>query len=162
MPEGRAEGELPPEPFLLASPFAGWVSKQWPLEHWLELESLARHELGLPVVFNVSPAQARILSAYGVLHVHVSSISGLIHATRRAAAVIGADSGPIHLAAALDRPGVAIYGPTDPKRNGPFSQRIRVLRHPAAATTYRRGGRPDASMRAIAPRQVLDALREVL
>ncbi len=165
LPEGREEGELPRGPFLLASPFAGWGSKQWPLEHWLALAALVRSELDLPLVFNVSPSQAAALSGQsGVsgVSVHVSSISGLIHATRRAAAVIGVDSGPLHLAAALDRPGAAIYGPTDPLRNGPCSSRIRVLRHPSARTSYRRGAAPGPEMLAIQPRDVLAALREVL
>ena len=80
-------------------------------------------------------------------HSHVSGISGLIHATRRAVAVIGVDSGPLHLAAALGKPGVAIYGPTDPARHGPYGGTITVLRSPAATTTYRRTSEPDASMR---------------
>lgn len=162
LPEGRAEGDLPGGPFLLASPFAGWGSKQWPLEHWLELAGLVRGELGLPLVFNVSPAQAAALSSQPGVSVHVSSISGLIHATRRAAAVLGVDSGPMHLAAALNRPGVAIYGPTDPLRNGPYSGCIRVLRHPSARTSYRRGASPGPEMLAVQPREVFDALREVL
>lgn len=162
LPPGREEGNLPAGAFLLSSPFAGWGSKQWPLGHWLELAALARMELNLPLVFNVSPAQAAALSGRTDAHVHVSSIAGLIHATRRAAAVVGVDSGPMHLAAALRRPGAAIYGPTDPRRNGPCSDRIRVLRHPSAITTYRRGSEPGPEMAAITPRQVLDALREVL
>lgn len=162
LPEGREEGELPRGPFLLASPFAGWGSKQWPLDHWLALAGLVRRELDLPLVFNVSPAQAGALSRESGALTHVSSISGLIHATRRAAAVIGVDSGPMHLAAALNRPGVAIYGPTDPRRNGPYSERIRVLRDSSARTSYRRGSAPGAEMLAIQPRQVLDAVREVL
>ncbi|MCS7041961.1 MAG: glycosyltransferase family 9 protein [Bryobacteraceae bacterium] len=161
LPEGRAEGELPQGAFVLASPFAGWGAKQWPLGHYFELAALLEREAGLPLVFNVSPAQAGTLSQQGA-RVHVSSIAGLIDATRRAAAVVGVDSGPLHLAAALDRPGVAIYGPTDPARNGPYSQRIRVLRSPDARTSYARGTEPDASMRAVTPRQVLEALREVL
>lgn len=162
LPEGREEGELPRSPFLLASPFAGWGSKQWPLEHWLALAGLARRELDLPLVFNVSPAQAAALAHESGVLLHVSSISGLIHATRRAAAVVGVDSGPLHLAAALNRPGVAIYGPTDPRRNGPYCERIRVLRHPSARTSYRRGSAPGGEMQAVQPRQVLEALREVL
>lgn len=162
LPPGREEGRLPQDRFLLASPFAGWGSKQWPLEHWLALAELIHAELQLPLVFNVSPAQAAAFGTHKGIHLHVSSISGLIYATRRAAAVIGVDSGPMHLAAALDRPGVAIYGPTDPQRNGPYSRRIRVLRDPAARTSYARAAEPDPSMRAISPRQVLDALREVL
>ncbi len=162
LPEGREEGELPRGAFVLASPFAGWGSKQWPLERWLELASLVRSDLGLPLVFNIAPGQAGRLGKSGDFGVHVSSIAGLIHATRRAAAVAGVDSGPMHLTAALGRPGVAIYGPTDPRRNGPFSPAIRVLRDTAARTTYRRGESPDESMLAITARQVAGALREVL
>jgi heptosyltransferase-1 len=162
LPPGREEGSLPDGAFLLASPFAGWGAKQWPLSHWLAFAALVRSELGLPLVFNVGPAQARALPAQMDALVHVSSISGLIHATRRASAVIGVDSGPMHLAAALQRPGVAIYGPTDPRRNGPYASRIRTLRHPGAVTSYRRGGAPAPEMAAVTPRQVLDALREVL
>ena len=54
----------------------------------------------------------------------------MIHATRRAAALVGVDSGPLHLAAALGKPGVAIFGPTDPARNGPYGDSFRVLRTP--------------------------------
>lgn len=162
LPQGREEGKLPSGAFLLASPFAGWGAKQWPLERWRELAPLVRRELGLPLVFNIAPEQEARLGTPGDFSIHVSSVAGLIHATRRAAAVIGVDSGPMHLAAALDRPGVAIYGPTDPRRNGPCSPRIRVLRHPSAATSYRRGAEPDSSMLAITARQVADALREVL
>lgn len=161
LPPGLPEGELPERPFVLASPFAGWGAKQWPLDYYFELAGRMEREMGLPLVFNVSPAQAGALEQRGA-RVHVSSISGLIHATRRAAAVVGVDSGPLHLAAALDRPGVAIYGPTDPARNGPFSARIRVLRAPGARTSYQRSPEPDASMKAVTPAQVFEALREVL
>jgi heptosyltransferase I len=90
--------------------------------------------------------------------VHLSGIEGLIHATRRAVAVIGVDSGPLHLAAALNKRGVAIFGPTDPERNGPYGGAMRVLRDPAAHTTYKRGRKISAEMRAITPQQVIEAL----
>ena len=62
---------------------------------------------------------------------HLSGLPGLLHATRRALAVVGIDSGPMHLAAALDKPGVAVFGPTDPGRNGPYGKSFAVLRGPA-------------------------------
>jgi heptosyltransferase I len=95
-------------------------------------------------------------------HAHISGSPGLIHATRRATAVIGVDSGPLHLAAALGKPGVAIYGPTDPARHGPFGGTIAVLRRPNAATSYRRASEPDSSMRDISPQQVWNTLERVL
>ena len=162
LPPGRPEGELPQGAFVLASPFAGWGAKQWPLEYYLELGRLLKGETGMPLVLNVSPAQAEAFAGQGGVRVHVSSIEGLIDATRRAAAVVGVDSGPMHLAAALGKPGVAIYGPTDPERNGPYSQRIRLLRAAGARTSWERLPAPDESMLAITPGQVFEALRGVL
>src|ERR1019366_6439790 len=54
---------------------------------------------------------------------HYSSLPGLIHATRRAAAIVGVDRGPLHLAAALAKPGVAIFGPTDRRATAPTANR---------------------------------------
>jgi heptosyltransferase-1 len=64
----------------------------------------------------------------------------------------------MHLAAALGKPGVAIFGPTDPARNGPYGGSICVLRAPGTATTYKRGAAIDESMRRVAPRQVFESL----
>jgi heptosyltransferase-1 len=64
----------------------------------------------------------------------------------------------MHLAAALGKPGVAIFGPTDPARNGPYSTSLRVLRAPGTATSYKRGDAIDSSMRAVTTDQVFDCL----
>jgi heptosyltransferase I len=93
---------------------------------------------------------------------HVSTLPGLIHATRRATAMVGLDSGPLHLAAALGKPGVAIFGPTDPARHAPYGGSIAVLRSPGAVTSYRRTPEPDPSMREITPDQVFEALVPIL
>jgi heptosyltransferase-1 len=90
---------------------------------------------------------------------HCSGIAGLIDATRRAAAVIGVDSGPLHLAAALNKPGVAIYGPTDPAINGPYGDSLQVLRAPDAVTSYKRRGEPDTSMWKALPDLVFEAVK---
>jgi heptosyltransferase-1 len=153
LPEGEPEGRLPSGDFVLASPFAGWTSKQWPMEHYLELNDRLRRELGIPLILNGPPGSSLD---------HESELPGLIWATRRAAAVVGVDSGPLHLAAAVEKPGVAIFGPTDPVRNGPYGDSIRVLRDPSAATTYKRGASIDPSMRSISPDAVFEALKSVL
>lgn len=150
LPPGRPEGDLPPGDFVLASPLAGWRAKQWPIEHYRALADRLRRELGVPLVLDGPPGSA---------FQHCSGLPGLIHATRRATAVVGVDSGPLHLAAALGKPGVAIYGPTDPARNGPYGDSLRVLRSSAAATTYKRGAAIDDGMRQVSPDQVFEALR---
>jgi heptosyltransferase I len=153
LPAGTPEGELPAGDFVLASPLAGWTSKQWPIEYYRSLGARLRKELGLPLVLNGPPGSGLD---------HISGLPGLLDATRRAVAVVGVDSGPLHLAAAMGKPGVAIFGPTDPARNGPYGDTIQVLRAPSAATTYKRGASIDPAMQAITPDSVFDSLKTVL
>ena len=157
IPAGSPEGELPTGPFVFASPFAGWASKQWPLENYARLAQELKAE-GLSLVVNVPPGVRQKLTGAPELTIHESGLPGLIDGTRRATAVIGVDSGPMHLAAALGKPGVAIFGPTDPARNGPFHSKMTVLRAANAATSYRRLEDIDPSMRAIGAEQVKEAL----
>jgi heptosyltransferase-1 len=157
LPPGAPEAELPQDDFVLASPLAGWGAKQWPLEYYEQLAQRLRSECGMPLVVD-APHPLHIQSTKA----HVSRLPGLIHATRRAAAVVGLDSGPLHLAAALGKPGVAIYGPTEPARHGPYGGTIAVLRSPDAVTRYRRTPEPDASMRQITPDHVFEALVPIL
>ncbi len=162
LPQGVPEGDLPDGDFVLASPLAGWPAKQWPMEYYQRLASLVRAEWKIPLVLNGPPVATEALRRVGGVAVHLSGIPGLIHATRRALAVVGVDSGPLHMAAALAKPGAAIFGPTDPMRNGPYGNTIRVLRTSSAHTSYKRRQEIDVSMRAIAPEQVLEALRASL
>jgi heptosyltransferase-1 len=157
LPPGEAEGVLPDGPFVLACPLAGWRAKQWPLEYWEELAAGLR----IPLVLNGSPAAAEMLAQVPGAQLHVSGIAGLIDATRRASAVVGVDSGPLHLAAALGKRGVAIFGPTDPASHGPYGGTIRVLRSREAITSYKRRDEEDPSMRAIQPGEVLEALHDL-
>ncbi len=157
LPPGVPDGALPNGPFILASPFAGWMGKEWPLPCYSELAKRLRRE-GLRLVLNVSVARAAEVRALENVDVHSSSLEGLIHATREAIGVVGLDSGPLHLAAALDKPGVAIYGPTDPALTGPFGGTISVLRAHQVSSTYKRNSQIHASMRAITVDQVHAAL----
>jgi heptosyltransferase-1 len=159
IPLGSPEGELPQERFVLTSPLAGWGAKQWPLEFFAELARRLRTECGLALVVNGPPYANAVLSEIAGAIPHLSGLPGLIDATRKAAAVVGVDSGPLHLAAALGKPGVAIYGPTDPARNGPYGGTITALRAAGAETTHRRDADPAASMRSIRPDEVFEALR---
>lgn len=162
LPAGRAESELPVGDFVLASPLAGWRAKQWPLEHYRALAGLLQRELGVPLVLDGPQEALATFAGVDAAIAHASSLAGLIYATRRAAAVVGVDSGPLHVAAALGKPGVAIYGPTDPARNGPYGDSMQVLRSEGVVTTYKRGGSIDPSMARISPDEVFEALRTVL
>lgn len=159
LPEGIPEGELPEGDFVLSNPQAGWGAKQWPLDSYQVLARRLRGELGIPLVLNGPPGSRPLLADVPDARIHISGLPGLIHATRRAAAVLGCDSGPMHLAAALGRPGVAVFGPTDPARNGPYGGSFTVLRSPDAITSHRRHAAFAASMEAVSPDVVFEALK---
>lgn len=162
IPSGKPEGELPEGRFVLASPLAGWGSKQWPIQNYEELAHVIYDRFGWPLVLNGPPQAESILRSVRGVKVHLSGIAGLIDATRRAHAVIGVDSGPLHLAAALAKPGVALFGPTDPARNGPYGNSMQVLRSAGAVTSYKRLQQTDSSLAAIPATAVVEALEASL
>ena len=157
VPQGEPDGILPEGPFVLTHPFAGWASKQWPVDRYGELAQLLL-PAGVTLVANIAPSRMKDLTSIPGLFVHTSSLKGLIDATRKATAVLGLDSGPMHLAAALAKPGVALFGPTDPLRNGPYGSSFTTLRAGDAVTSYKRKDEPDASMRSITVDEVYQSL----
>ena len=90
------------------------------------------------------------------------TLEQLIALTRRVSLAIAGDTGPLHLACALGRPVVGIYGPTDPSRNGPFGTRFRVLRSAESRRDHARHQAPEAGLLTISPQAVLQAADELL
>ncbi len=168
LPPGKPGPALPEGDFVLAAPVAGWTSKQWPAEYYVELAERLWGDRRMPLLLDCARQDQHYVericarSPSGSCIVHVSSLDELIAATRRARAVVGVDSGPLHLAAALDVPGVAIYGQTDPARNGPYGDSFAVLRAASVGTSYQRGEGIHPSMSEIRPAQVWDALAGAL
>ena len=106
-------------------------------------------------------SRAVVLDISGV-PVRLACISDLIALTRRARLFIGGDTGPMHLAAALQVPVVAIFGPTNPARNGPFGTSSIVLRSAGSLTSHARRREPEKGMLAITPEEVIAAARNLL
>jgi heptosyltransferase-1 len=154
------------EPFVLISPGAGWGAKRWPAERYGAVaKSLAA--AGYGVVVNTGPEEAGLASdlvtASGGVAVAVNpSLGELIALTRRCSLTIAGDTGPLHLASALGKPVVGIFGPTDPARNGPFGGDFRVLRHPESKRDHSRRSAPEAGLLTISPEAVLEAANELL
>ena len=99
----------------------------------------------------------------GFARVVPCSVGQLIALSRRAAVVIGGDTGPVHLAAALERPVVGIYGPTDPVRNGPFGDgRMKVLRDASSVTDHAKVAAVESGLLRIGVDEVVRAVMEVL
>jgi heptosyltransferase-1 len=149
------------------APDAGWGAKRWPARRFGELAQRL-HGLGFAVAVNAAraddPLAAEVLAASGgAADVAACDVTGMIALMRRAALVIGGDSGPVHLAAALGRPVVALFGPTDPARNGPWgSGPMAVLRDGASVTSYKRTAGPDAGLAKISVEDVLQTLQQLL
>jgi heptosyltransferase-1 len=152
--------------FVLINPGAGWGAKQWPAERYGQVAKQLASD-GLSCLVNFGPkedtlAQAVVQASAGAAQPIDCSITNLIALTRRASLFLGGDTGPMHLAAALAVPVVAIFGPTDPGRNGPFGTRNLVLRNAASITSYSHHGRVDEGLIKISSGEVVDAARELL
>jgi len=153
-------------PAVLINPGAGWGAKRWPVERYT---AVARELIrsGVRVMVNTGPgeeplAQAMAAGTDGAATPVACSLAQLIALTRRISLVIAGDTGPLHLACALGRPVVGIYGPTDPSRNGPYGVPFRVLRSSESRRDHTRHAAPEAGLLTIQPDAVLHAANELL
>jgi heptosyltransferase-1 len=152
--------------FVLLNPGAGWGAKQWPAERYGQVARQLADD-GINSLINFGPGEEQLARAVedasaGSARRISCTLTELVALTRRARLFIGGDTGPMHLAAALGIPVVALFGPTDPARNGPFGARSIVLRNPASPTTHKRRARPDAGLLEIGADQVVTAARQLL
>ena len=162
--------------FLALYPGAGWATKRWPPEHFAALAALladaerSPRSARLAQVLVWGPGEESLcheivqragLPPDRLVLAPRTNLRELAALLERAAAVIGGDTGPIHLAAALGRPVVGIYGGSDPVRNGPWGAGSRALAADPADVpcvpcwrTRCNRERALACLRAIAPERV--------
>ena len=157
---------LIPMPFVLLSPGAGWGAKRWPIDRYATVARVLQRT-GYNVAINAGPGEEPIVAELADLTNNTVTplnpdLTELIAITRRASLVIAGDTGPLHLACALGKPVVGIFGPTDPTRNGPFGCPFRVLRHPESRRDHTRHAEPEAGLLTITPEAVLDAALDLL
>ena len=152
--------------FAILNPGAGWGAKCWPADRYaLVARSLAAD--GVRSVVNYGPGEEGLArevegASGGAARAFKTSLTEMIALTRQASLFIGGDTGPLHLAAALKIPVVAIFGPTDPARNGPYGTRSVVLRSPESVTSHARRSQPDSGLLEINAGAVVDAARLLL
>ena len=152
--------------FAILNPGAGWGAKRWPAERYGHVAKALAEE-GLRSIVNYGPGEQDLArqaetESEGAAIAMRTSISELIALTRRAKLFIAGDTGPLHLAAALKIPVVAIFGPTNPTRNGPYGTKSVVLRNPSSRTTHARNPKPDEAMLEISAEAVVDAAHDLL
>jgi lipopolysaccharide heptosyltransferase I len=143
---------LPATDFVTVIPGARWNTKRWPIDRYTELVRRLLTEAHNVVLLGSPDEQPLADAIEAALEDHPptdasatlvnlagkTSLPEMIGVLARAALVFGNDSGPLHIAIALGRKTLSIYGPTDPHFVGPYGQLDHVLRHPVPCHPCRR------------------------
>ncbi|AEB08818.1 lipopolysaccharide heptosyltransferase I [Desulfobacca acetoxidans] len=156
-------------PLVILHPGARWETKLWPEESFARLADELARKTGAQIVFtgssNDRPLIGRIRSR---LHRAVLDLSGrttvkeLARLMYQADAVVTTDTGPMHLAAAVGAPLVALFGPTAPWRTGPFGPHQVIRTGIRCSPCFRRRCPQPECMNGIAVADVLPVVEQVL
>jgi lipopolysaccharide heptosyltransferase I len=123
----RAAGNWQPFPMpmdfdardaIVLLPGAGKPNKLWPVDRFRELA----RRIGDRALVVWGPGERELAESIGARVAPPTNLRELAWLLRQAALVIGADTGPLHLADALGTKVIGLYGPTNPRRNGPYGQ----------------------------------------
>lgn len=120
------EGLNATEPVVYVSPTARWTTKFWLVERWAALADLLMAANIRPVFGGSSDDLAYINEITTLMQSRATVAAGRLSLTesaalmRRATVYVGLDTGPMHMAAMMGTPVVALFGPTHPERVGPY------------------------------------------
>jgi heptosyltransferase-1 len=154
--------------FIAVNPVAYWETKLWDNEKFADLADLIKDRMKLDVVFTGSRKEdaADIVSRMrgeGINLGGETTLTELACIYKDALAVISTDSGPMHLAAATGTPVIALFGPTDPARTGPYGTGHVIIRADLSCSPCLLKKCPTRKcMTDIQPEQVLAAVEKLL
>ncbi len=119
--------------FIVISPVAFWETKLWNNEKFARLADLINDKLKIKVIFTGGEKEPieEITSSMTTETINLAgqtSLRELACLYGKAKMVVSTDSGPMHLAAAVGTPVIALFGPTDPARTGPYGSGHTVIR----------------------------------
>lgn len=159
-------------PFIVCVPSARWLTKVWPEENWRKLIELLRmegHFFDILFVGGKNDPQRAYFEKMACEFEGVHSFIGrlnlreLVWVMNRAELIVTVDTGPMHLASLLNRPVVALFGPTSPTRTGPWSELNRVLKTDLPCSPcFKRHCKTLTCMKTLNPRKVAEAISELL
>jgi heptosyltransferase I len=158
------------ERVVAVNPMARWPTKLWDGARFARLIDRAAEELGVAVVLTGGTADRGALEAISkasrTVPPNLAGRTTLREAAAlysRCAALVSTDTGPMHIAAAVGCPVLALFGPTAPWRTGPYGPANRVIRveMDCAPCFSRRCATVDC-MKAITVDMVMDGLKEIL
>ena len=130
------EGVKPDASLVVFQPGSGGVGKRWAIDAYRRLGDELGVRLGARTAICWGPGEAPLARAiaHGMRAAPIipppTSIAEMVALLRRATVVVGGDTGPIHVAAALGIPTVGLYGPTPARRNGPCGPRAVSVESP--------------------------------
>jgi lipopolysaccharide heptosyltransferase I len=155
--------------YIVVGPGGSWRAKCWPAERYGEFCREFEKKNSMRIVVIHGPGEksiaeevlrAAIPSRPAAIATTIEELMGLLVHARF---LVAADSGPLHLAAALGTPVVGLYGPTDPARNGPFVPGAMILhRERPEEISYKRRSDYSPAMLRITVEEVLAATDELL
>ena len=160
--------------WLAIQPGARWANKRWPAESYAALVAeLAAAEPQLRFALlggsEDRPLSQRVAKAAPDRCLDLAgrtSLPEMVEWLRRSVLLVTNDTGPMHVAAALGRPVLALFGPTEPRRTGPYGQLEHVLRLSLPCVPCMRPRctwlQPQECLRALAPATVVSAVRRRL
>ena len=129
-----SKGIDPAEAFVAINPVAYWDTKLWENEKFARLSDRIAKELGMKLIFTGGGGDETIgriramMTAPSVSLEGETSLRELAYLYKISRLVVTTDSGPMHIAAAVGTPTVALFGPTDPRRTGPYGEGHTVIR----------------------------------
>ena len=116
-------------PYVVLAVGANWPNKRWTTKQYAKLVEWLYDKKIIPVLSGGGVVDERLAAEIEaaaeippVNLVGKTSLKQLAHIVKQARAVIGGDTGPVHLAAGLKVPTIMLMGPTDRNRNGPYGQ----------------------------------------
>lgn len=156
-------------PVVAINPAARWNSKRYPGKQYAAVGDMLAEQLGARIVLLGAPNEREEIAAVAksmknppVNLAGETSLKELVELLKRVDLLITNDSGPMHIGAALGTKLIAIFGPTDSKKTGPYGQLENVVRDEVCEPCYRRDCKQMDCMDRIAPEQIVENARRLL
>lgn len=154
---------------LIINPGAGWDTKQWGVENYAQLADRLIGDLGLEVIFLWGPSELDLVKSIQkkmqqqALRACPTTLKQSMALMQRAQLFVSGDTGPLHIAAALNIPCVGIYGPSSPERNGPYGKMHRVVQTDISCRNcFRRFCSSKECMKSIPVNKVIETIRNMI
>ncbi len=154
----------------IINPGAGWPSKLWPTDRYAAVARHLGRKYGLPTLVLWAGKAEQVLAEQVVATAEgmsqmapATTLTELAALSRRARLFVGADTGPLHIAAAVGTPCVGLYGPWPAARHGPYGpQHIALQEMIFEGPAHARRSAPPIYMEAIGVELVCNACDRIL